>query len=80
MKTPGMETIESALGPPGATPPAVPKAEPDPNEADEGGETEIVTHLRAMMKAERNGNMQDAAAAFEAAVRACNGSSYTDME
>lgn len=76
--------IESVMGPPGASaPPAgppVPAASPDPNEADEGGEEQLATHLRAFGKAERAGNMKDATEAFKAAVHACLGSGYKDTE
>jgi hypothetical protein len=66
----GMAVIADVLGPP--------KAAPDTNEAEEGGEGELETHLRAYNKAMRSGLMTEAADAFRAAVSACSG--YNDME
>jgi hypothetical protein len=63
----GLAVIEDVMGPP--------KAAPDPNEADEGGEGELSTHLRAWDKAMRSGNMAAAESAFRAAVNAAGGSS-----
>ncbi len=63
----GVALIGEVLGPP--------KAAPDPNEADEGGEGELSTHLRAYDKAMRSGNMAAAESAFRSAVNAAGGSS-----
>lgn len=65
----GMAALSSVLGAPG-------KASPDPtdaNEADEGGEGELATHLRAFFKAGNAGRMTEAEDAFRAAVAACGG-------
>ena len=67
----GLAVIEEVMGPPALTG----KASPDPNEADEGGEGELSTHLRAWDKAMRSGNMAAAESAFRAAVNAAGGSS-----
>ncbi len=65
--------IEEVMGPP--------KAAPDANEADEGGEGELETHLRAWQKAMRGGDMRTAAESFRAAVSVCQGGGgYEDME
>ena len=71
----GVEMISSVLGPPkGAKDPM------DTNEAEEGGEGELETHLRAFNKALAGGRMTEAADAFRSAVQACGGSSYADSE
>lgn len=71
--------IEEVMGPPSAMG-ATPAATPDPNEADEGGEGELATHLRAFTKAGRSGDMRAAEDAFRAAVAVCSGSDYSKME
>jgi hypothetical protein len=68
----GMAMISEVLGPP--------KAAPDADEAEEGGEGELETHLRAYNKAMRSGLMTEAAAAFRAAVSACQGGGDYSME
>jgi hypothetical protein len=69
----GVSMIEEVMGPP-----KVPGASPDPNEADEGGEGELSSHLRAFDKAMRSGNMAAAESSFRAAVSACGGYSAPD--
>lgn len=64
----GPALIAEVMGPP--------KAAPDPNEADEGGEGELEMHLRAWQKAMRGGDMRTAAEAFRSAVSACQGGGY----
>lgn len=75
------KSISDILGPPGAVPMGKPPAAaPDDDESDEGGEGELATHLRAMFKAERGGDMRAAEDAFRAAVQACSGSGYSTTE
>ncbi len=68
----GIGIIEEVMGPA--------KPAPDANEADEGGEGELETHLRAWQKAMRGGDMRTAAESFRAAVSACQGGGYEDMD
>lgn len=70
--------IASVLGPTGES--EGPKDAMDANEADEGGEGELETHLRAFNKALSSGRMTEAAAAFRSAVNACGGYSGPEME
>lgn len=72
MAAKGVELISEVMGPP--------KAAPDANESDEGGEGELETHLRAWNKAMRSGDMAAAASSFRAAVSACEGGGYGEME
>ncbi len=77
MKGPAM--IASVLGPPGGDTEG-PMDAKDANEADEGGEGELETHLRAFNKALSAGRMTEAADAFRSAVNACGGYSDNTME
>ena len=70
-KKSGLAMISSVLGPPGGDSEG-PSDAMDTSEADEGGEGELETHLRAFFKAGQ-GNPRAAAEAFKAAVDACNG-------
>ena len=72
MKT-GMDMISKVLGPPGKGDPEGPPDAMDASEADEGGEGELETHLRAFNRALSGGHMMEAADAFRAAVNACGG-------
>lgn len=71
----GIDLIASVMGPPGEE---GRKDAKDSNEADEGAETELTTHLRAYEKAMRQGQMSAAEESFRAAVAACGG--YDKME
>lgn len=71
----GVDLIATVMGPPGEE---GRKDTKDSNEADEGAETELSTHLRAFDKAMRNGQMGTAEESFRAAVAACGG--YDKME
>lgn len=69
----GMDMISSVLGPPGKGDPEGASDSKDISEADEGGEGELETHLRAFNKALSGGRITEAADAFRAAVNACGG-------